>query len=116
MFAATVFTQGLLGGFLDLIGAFLDATDQLFLLALGKSRIVIGELCKFLLQLAFGNVPVSFDCESTHIVLNLILVDAWLRAIKANTTKYLLQVTCRPVAVIVFPKISSICFNCPDSH
>jgi hypothetical protein len=104
MFAATVFTQGLLFFSTGLAGAFLDAADQLFLLALGKSRIVIDELRNFLFQLALGNVPVSFDCESTHIVLNLILVAACFRAIKAVTAKYLLQVTCRPVAVMVFPQ------------
>jgi hypothetical protein len=69
MFAATIFTQGLLFFFPGLASAFLDATDQLFLLALGKSRIVIGELRKFLFQLAIGNVPKSFDCESGHIIL-----------------------------------------------
>jgi hypothetical protein len=90
--------------FPGLASAFLDATDQLFLLALGKSQIVIGELRKFLFQLAPGNVPVSFDCESAHIILNLILVAACFRAIKAVTTKYLLQVTCRPAAVMVFPQ------------
>jgi hypothetical protein len=46
--------------------ALLDAADQLVLLALGELQFVIRKLREFLFQFAFGDVPVSFGCESAH--------------------------------------------------
>jgi len=58
--------QFLFNGFAVFAGGFLDAADQLFLLALGVGQVVIGELGPFLFELALGDVPVAFDFECVH--------------------------------------------------
>lgn len=52
--------------FLGLAGAFLDASDQLVLLAVHELQIVVRQLRKFLFQLAFGDVPVAFHFQCVH--------------------------------------------------
>jgi hypothetical protein len=74
MLASATFTGGLRDFFGRLPGAFLDATDQLVLLAADKLLIVGSELGEFLFQLAFGDVPVPFDCESAHNIILVLLV------------------------------------------
>lgn len=46
--------------------AFLNATEQFVLLAFDVLEIVVGERGPFLLQLAFGDVPVAFDFDCGH--------------------------------------------------
>jgi len=46
--------------------ALLNPANHFFLLSYGILEIVIGELGPFLLQLAFGDVPVAFNFEGSH--------------------------------------------------
>lgn len=48
-------------------GAFLNAAEQFVFRALDVSQIIIRELGPFLLELAFGDVPVSFNFKFIHI-------------------------------------------------
>ena len=56
-----------------LAGAFLDAANQFVLLAFDELQIIIRKLRKFLFQLAFGNVPVSFGYKRAHIFGQVVL-------------------------------------------
>ena len=67
-FTSAAFVHGAFDFFLGLAGAFLDAPDQFVFLALDELEVVIRKLREFLFQLALGNVPVSFDSESAHII------------------------------------------------
>ena len=46
--------------------AFADMTEQLVFLAFGVSKIIVGELTVFLLQLSLHLVPSAFECEFVH--------------------------------------------------
>jgi hypothetical protein len=73
VFATAAFVHGAFDFFPGLAGAFLDAADQFVFLALDKLEIVIRKLREFLFQLALGNVPVSFDGQSAHIIFVFVL-------------------------------------------
>jgi hypothetical protein len=68
VFATAAFVHGAFNFFSGLTGAFLDAAYQFVFFAFDELQVVIGELCKFLFQLALGNVPVSFGGEHAHII------------------------------------------------
>jgi hypothetical protein len=67
VFATAAFVHGAFNFFPGLPGALLDATNQFVFLSFNKLAIVICKLREFLLQLALGNVPVSFRCKSAHM-------------------------------------------------
>jgi hypothetical protein len=73
MFATTAFIHGALDFFLILAGTLLNAPDQFVFLAFGELHRVVGELRKFLFQLALGDVPVSFGGKCGHIISRLII-------------------------------------------
>jgi hypothetical protein len=73
VFATAAFVHGAFDFFLGLAGAFLDAANQFVFFALDKLEVVIRKLCEFLFQLALGNVPVTFDGQSAHIIFCLFL-------------------------------------------
>jgi hypothetical protein len=52
-------------------GDFLDAPDQLLLLAFDVLQIVIGELGELLLKSAPGDIPVALELECDHNVFGL---------------------------------------------
>lgn len=51
---------------------FLDATYQVVFHAFDELQGIIGELSKFLFQLALGDVPISLGGESAHIISNFV--------------------------------------------
>jgi hypothetical protein len=63
------FFDGLLDRFTGFAGALLNAAQQFILFAFGELKVVIRELGPLLLQLAFGNVPITFDFECCHNAL-----------------------------------------------
>ena len=65
--AAAVVSQGFLHRFARGTRTFLDAPDQLVLFAFDKLKVIISELGPLLLELAFGDVPVSFELECVHM-------------------------------------------------
>jgi hypothetical protein len=51
----------------DFLGlALLNATQQFFLFAFRKLELIIRPMRQFLLEFAFGNIPVAFDREGIH--------------------------------------------------
>jgi hypothetical protein len=66
---AAAFLDGRLNPVPGLAGALLDAPDQFVGFALRKFEVVIRKLPKFLFQFAFGDIPVSFDGERTHMLV-----------------------------------------------
>ena len=70
--ATGTFIHRALNFFPGLPGAFLDAPDQFIFLAFDELQVVIRESCEFLFQLALGNVPVSFGCESAHMIFEFV--------------------------------------------
>jgi hypothetical protein len=68
VFATAALIHGAFNFFSDLTGAFLDAAYQFVFFAFDELQIIIGELRKFLFQLALGDVPVSFGGERAHII------------------------------------------------
>jgi hypothetical protein len=60
------FLDGPFNRFPGFPGALLNASQQFFLLPLGKLEIVIRELGPLLFQLALGDVPVALDFECVH--------------------------------------------------
>ena len=61
-----VFFDGDFYGFTTFASAFLDTTDQFFLLAFDELEIVIRERGPFLFEVALDDVPVAFDFECCH--------------------------------------------------
>jgi hypothetical protein len=72
--------------------AFLDAANQFVFLALGELQIVIGEVRKFLFQLAFGDVPVSFGGKSAHTVCISLFISA-----ARGDVNFAMQEACRVI-------------------
>jgi hypothetical protein len=80
VFATAAFVHGAFDFLSGVASAFLDAANQFIFLAFDELQVVIGELRKFLFQLALGDVPVSFGGKSVHIIvwfLFLPRVPAW---------------------------------------
>jgi hypothetical protein len=67
------FLDGLFDRFTGFARALLNAAQQFIVFAFGALEIVIRELGPLLLQLAFGDIPVAFDCECVHIALFCLL-------------------------------------------
>jgi hypothetical protein len=72
VFATAAFVHNAVNFFPVPPRALLDAADQFILLALGELQVVIRKLRDFLFQLTLGNVPVSFDSESAHIIFMFV--------------------------------------------
>jgi hypothetical protein len=72
MLAAATFGHHNANLFPGLPGDFLDAPDQLLLLAFDVLQIVIGELGELLFKFALGDVPVALQLECDHIVFGLV--------------------------------------------
>ena len=72
MLAAAAFIHGAFDFLSGLAGAFLDAANQFVFLAFEELQVVIGELRKFLFQLALGNVPISFGGKSAHMIFAFV--------------------------------------------
>ena len=66
MLAVATFGKSLADLFFVLTGTLLYATDQFIFLALDELQIIVRKLREFLLQLALGNVPVSFEDKCAH--------------------------------------------------
>ncbi len=62
----TVSIDGAFHGLAAFSSAFLNASEQLFLLAFDVLKVVVGELGPLLLEVAFDDVPVAFDFEFCH--------------------------------------------------
>jgi hypothetical protein len=99
VFATAAFVHGALDFFPGVAGAFLDAANQFIFLAFDELQVIVGELGEFLLQLALGNVPVSFGGESAHIII-LCFLFVFCHAIRRGVD-FALQVACRPVEEII---------------
>jgi hypothetical protein len=64
--AGRSFHDGLFDRFTGFASSLLNAAQQLIMLAVGESKIVIRKLGSLLFQLAFGDVPVALDFECVH--------------------------------------------------
>jgi hypothetical protein len=66
VFATAAFFHGRLDVLLGLPGALLDAAQQFIFFPFREPEIIIRKLRKFLLQFAFGDIPISFGDQSAH--------------------------------------------------
>jgi hypothetical protein len=59
-----------INGFLDrlagLAGPLLNPADHFVIVSFIEAQVIVGQISPFLLQLAFGNVPIAFHFELIH--------------------------------------------------
>ena len=72
-FVSKAVVQRFLDHFLCFAGALLNPAYQFVALTVGIAKVIVCQAGIFLFQLAFGNIPVSFDLLFIHNVVSLIV-------------------------------------------